>query len=195
MRDDMPSLDHDTLPLAPITISDQQGDTLHRRLQEPYIVRGCAPHARDQIYYYGCFRPTREEVVRLNSWDRRGSFEYREWIQWASSGISWSAHIIGQNLSKRYPQDHNSITLERRGGQPIAYNRPDMDALSNIGLAIATAINNNLNRWTQIHQQWHDDNDEDSSFSNEESSGDESTRRRDLRRIGVVQSGKQKAGQ
>ncbi len=135
IRDDMPSLDHDTLPLVPITISDQQGDTLHRRLWEPYIVRGCAPRASDQIYYYGRFRPTREEVVQLNSWDRRGSFECREWIQWAS-GISWSAHIIGQTLSKRYPQDHDSTTLGRRGGQPIAYNRPDMDALSNTGLAI-----------------------------------------------------------
>ena len=40
-----------------------------------------------------------------------------------------------------------------------------------------------------------DDNDEDSFFSNEESSKDESTERRDPRRIGAVQSGKQKVGQ
>jgi hypothetical protein len=40
-----------------------------------------------------------------------------------------------------------------------------------------------------------DDNDEDSSFSNEESSGDKLTEQRDPRRIGAVQSGKQKVGQ
>jgi hypothetical protein len=40
-----------------------------------------------------------------------------------------------------------------------------------------------------------DDNDEDSSFNNEEFFGNKSTERRDPRRIGAVQSGKQKVGQ